>query len=74
MEIRYKLDRIRLKVRVSKMISELRRYDYIDTISEEESEEINNFVKEHNLGVRVAWDQWRFKDSASVTMFMLRYG
>ena len=72
MEVKYKIDRVRLKVRIQRIMG--KHLHYYDTLTEEDVEEIDNFVKQHSLGIRVAYDMWKFKDKQSLTMFMLRYG
>ena len=73
MEVKYKIDRVRLKVRIKRQPTDPRAY-WENTLTEEDVEEINNFVKQHHLGIRVAYDMWKFKDKQSLTMFMLKYG
>lgn len=73
MEVTYKIDRLRLKVRIFKKISANELY-YHQTLTEEDIADIDGYVTEHNLGKRVAYDMWKFKDAESLTMFMLKYG
>lgn len=73
MEVKYKIDRLRLKVRISRRISNKQLY-YHETLTEEDVADIDGYIKEHNLGKRMAYDMWKFKDDQSLTMFMLKYG
>ena len=73
MEVRYKIDRVRLKLRITRQPTNPLAY-WENALTEEDVEEIDNFVKQHSLGIRVAYDMWKFKDKQSLTMFMLRYG
>lgn len=73
MEVKYKIDRLRLKVRISKRISNKQLY-YHETLTEEDIADIDGYINEHGLGKRLAYDMWKFKDTQSLTMFMLKYG
>lgn len=46
----------------------------IYTLSEEQADEIQQFVNEHELGRRTAWDRWRLNNRKCMTIFMLKYG
>ena len=70
MEIKYNLDCVKLKVRVTRRAES----DWESTITHGDILEINQYVEEHNLGRRVAFDMWQFNDKESLTLFMLRYG
>ena len=72
MEVKYKIDRVRLKVRIQRIMG--KHLHYYDTLTEEDVEDIDNFVKQQSLGIRVAYDMWKFNDKQSLTMFMLKYG
>lgn len=37
-------------------------------------EEIQDWTKEHNCGVRKAYGTWEFRNEAEMTMFLLRWG
>jgi hypothetical protein len=36
--------------------------------------EIDRWVVEHELGVRMSFNQWKLKDSAALLVFRLRWG
>ena len=44
-----------------------------DNASEELANEINDWVKEHNLGIRTAFLMWKLKNEQSVTLFLMRW-
>lgn len=43
-------------------------------LDEQQAAEISDYVEQHQLGRRVAYDMWKLKDSQSMTLFMLHYG
>lgn len=42
-------------------------------IRESEANEIEQFVRDNNLGQRCSYDMWRFNSDSAVTMFRLRW-
>lgn len=64
---KFKIDRLRTKVRV-------RVYGYGGTLSDKEADEINDWVETTQCGYRVSWDSWKLKSKDAVLMFILRWG
>ena len=46
----------------------------INTLTQEESDVIEAWVRESGIGRRLAWDMWSIKDEEAVTMFALKWG
>jgi hypothetical protein len=46
---------------------------FTQELSKTDADEISNYVEQHNLGIRTAWDRWKLRDSQSVTMFTLKF-
>lgn len=69
MNSKYKIDHTGNKVRVSKFSSDL-----FNELTEDEITAITKWVTEQELGRRIAYDQWKLKNKAAVTVFLLRYG
>jgi hypothetical protein len=42
-------------------------------LSEEEAQAIDEYVRQHQLGRRIAYDIWRFNNKAALTMFLLKW-
>lgn len=70
MEVKYNLQVADLKVTITRT----QRDSVWQTLTENDVEEINNYVRTHKLGIRIAYDMWKFKNKKSLTLFMLRYG
>lgn len=45
----------------------------INTLTQEESDVVEAWVRESGIGRRLAWDMWSFKDEEAVTMFALKW-
>jgi hypothetical protein len=75
MEVKYNLHVVDLRVTIG-----INEFDggwgtnITRTLTTQEVEEINDYVKTHKLGIRIAYDMWKFKNKKSLTLFMLRYG
>lgn len=41
--------------------------------TEELAAQFSDWVKEHNLGTRIAFLMWRMRDEAAVTLFLMRW-
>lgn len=76
MDKKFQINRIGLTV-------SLWKFDYetnpgipapVNTLTEEEGQEINAWVQESNLGSRIAWDMWRLRDEQAITLFTLKWG
>ena len=36
-------------------------------------DEIDQYVRQHNLGQRMAWHMWQFRNKECITMFRLKF-
>jgi hypothetical protein len=72
MDLKYKLERANLRVRV-KRIREHNQGFFPFDIDDADAEQINKYVDQHQLGYRIAYNIWKFKNKAALTMFMLRW-
>ena len=43
------------------------------SLTEEELEAIMQWSMEHNCGVRMSWDMWKFRNQAELTAFVLKW-
>lgn len=68
---KYKIERIRRKVRVFQI---LENSGHTIALTKYDVDEITAWIEEHQMGRRVAWDQWQLNSNEAVTMFMIRYG
>jgi hypothetical protein len=69
MDLKYKLERTRLRVRVKRQPGPYGQ----NYLTDEDVGKIDQYVEQRNLGRRIAYDIWRFNDKAALTMFMLRW-
>lgn len=69
----YRIEQIGLDVLVVRYGNEYYEYGIVE-ITEEQAQEITQFVQDHELGYRTAYDRWRFKNKKALMMFMLKYG
>ena len=69
MEVKYNLHVVGLRVTITRV-----RNNQWQTLKEEDIEKINEYVRTHELGIRIAYDVWKFKNKKSLTFFMLKYG
>jgi len=67
--MKYKLERLRRRVRVKHNVD-----GWSHALTEDEAVEITNLVTQRELGTRIAYDIWRMKDNACVTLFILHWG
>lgn len=44
-----------------------------DNATDDLANEINDWVKEHNLGIRIAFLMWKLRNEKDVTVFLLRW-
>lgn len=68
----FKIERLRRRVRVKHV--PLQNDWYYNSITEEEAIEISKWVEDREMGKRIAFDIWKLKDNACVTMFILHWG
>ena len=46
---------------------------FTQELNKPEADEISEYVEQHNLGIRTAWDRWKLRDSQSLIMFTLKF-
>ena len=70
----YRIEQIGLDVIVVRQdLEEYSEYS-ISEITEAQAQEISQYIQDHELGYRTAYDRWRLKNKKAVMMFMLKYG
>lgn len=47
---------------------------YAATLTEQEANEIDYWVRSSKSGRRIAWDQWKMKNEKAVAWFVLKWG
>lgn len=71
MTTKYKIERIRNKVRVKRIgVSG----DWSTTLTDKDWAAIDAWVQQTDCGYRVAYDMWKLKDKQSTTLFILKWG
>ena len=45
----------------------------LDAAADKRLDEIQEWCKIHNCGVRQSYDMWKFKDESEITMFLLMW-
>ena len=76
MAVKYKINRIRNKVRVERMwtTQDWSRQDWSNTLDDDDCRLINEWVEQTGCGRRVAYDMWQLKNKEAVMLFILRWG
>lgn len=64
MDVKFKIDRKHLRLRIRDINGGLNDYD---------ADKINEYVEQHRLGRRIAYDIWKFNNKAALTMFLLKW-
>ena len=62
MEVKYNIHVVELKVTITRT----QRDSVWQTLTEQDVQEINNYVQTHQLGIRIAYDMWKFKNKKSL--------
>lgn len=70
----FKVEPLRTRVRVKFCANTSDSLRYFNTITDEEAEDITNWVTEREMGKRIAHDIWKLKSRACVTAFVLYWG
>jgi hypothetical protein len=70
----FKIEPLRTRVRVKFSDSTADLSRYFNAITDEEAEEITQWVTERDMGKRIAFDIWKLKSRACVTAFILHWG
>ena len=79
MAVKYIIEQTELTVRVSHHPVEISLKSemwpvFRPPLTESQAAEISDYVEQHQLGRRVAYDMWKLKNSQSMILFMLHYG
>ena len=74
MAVKYIIEQTELTVRVSHHPVEISWPVFKPELTESQAAEISDYVEQHQLGRRVAYDMWKLKNSQAMTLFMLHYG
>lgn len=68
-----------IEVSINNTVRVWHRYDHLSicpeiiSISEEEADEINQWVVDSGIGIRTSWDRWWLFSDKAVMLFKIRF-